>query len=215
MRRLSDREQRILAIGILVLLIAVVWLAVAAPILDGFSKRALEREQLLATYARNQRVLAALPIWRTQLDQQRRTAPIFAIQAPTPGQAGDQLRERLARTFAGAGVEVRAVQDLPSESRKGWVAARIDLRLTQTQLNAGLERLENEEPYVLVDYFAVAAERAFETGQSGPVDVRIDVSARYRPVGGPQGEGSDRRLPGAGGPGGDPGADSDAVAPAR
>jgi general secretion pathway protein M len=181
MRPLSDREQKLVALGLLVLAVAVIWLGLVSPILAGFGARALEREQLTAAYSRNQRIMAGFPVWRSQLDQQARDAGRFAILAPTPALASDLLRERLTRTFTALGAEITSVQDLAADAPKGWVAARIDLRLTEAQLKAGLERLENEEPYVLVDYFAVAAERAFETGRAGPVDVRIDVRSRHRP----------------------------------
>ena len=178
MRPLSDREQKLVAIGLLVLVLAVVWLGAVSPILAGFSERAQERERLMATYSRNQRVLAGFPVWRGQLDRQARDAGRYAILAPTDAAGSDLLRERLTALFTPLGAEITSVQDLAADARKGWVAARIDLRLTEAQLKTGLERLENEEPYVVVDYFAVAAERAFETGRAGPVDVRIDVSAR-------------------------------------
>jgi len=181
MRPLSDREQKLVALGLLVLAVALIWLGVISPILAGFEARAQERDRLTAAYSRNQRIMAGFPVWRSQLDQQAQDSGRYAILAPTPALASDLLRERLTRTFAAEGAEITAIQDLAADAPKGWVAARIDLRLTEAQLKTSLERLENEEPYVLVDYFAVAAERAFETGRAGPVDVRIDVRVRHRP----------------------------------
>ncbi|MGZ8406842.1 MAG: type II secretion system protein GspM [Caulobacteraceae bacterium] len=181
MRRLSPRERKLVAVGLLVLVLATAWIGIVAPIMGGFSKRAQERELLLAAYQRNQRVLGGINVWRADIARQRQNEGRFTILAPTEALAADLLKQRIARAFQTTGAEVRGVQDQQADARKGWVRVRADLRLTQDQLTAGLVRLENEEPYVVVDYFAVAAERAFETGRSGPVDVRIDVSARARP----------------------------------
>lgn len=178
MRRLNAREQKLVAVGLLVLLLAVVWLAVAAPILGGFAARQAERERLTDTYARNQRTLAGIAVWRAEIDQQRRTAAQFQIVAPSAPLAADLLRDRVARAFSAQGGQVKAVQDLPLTGRPGWVAVRADVRLTLAQLNAALARLENEPPLVRIDYFAVSAERAVETGREGPIELRIDVSGR-------------------------------------
>lgn len=181
MRSLSEREQKLLALGLLVAGIALVWLGIVSPLAGGFAARAEERERLTLLYGRNQRLIASTAAWRAQLDRQAGDQGRYAVAAPTETLAADLLRERIVREFAPLGAEIRSVQGLPTDNRKGWVAVRADLRLTLAQLDAGLARLENEEPYVVIDYFAVAAERAFETGRSGPVDVRIDVSARVRP----------------------------------
>ena len=64
MTMLNARERRVLAVGLLLALIAGIWLALVAPVLAGFRDRAHRREELLAQYKANQRLLASTPALR-------------------------------------------------------------------------------------------------------------------------------------------------------
>src|ERR1700731_2874418 len=97
MRTLSARESRLLAIGILVAVIAVVWLLLVNTVVEGFSDRAETRTTLLDTYVRNQRILSGISVWKAQLEEQRQSAGQFAITAPTEALAAEQLKNRLSR----------------------------------------------------------------------------------------------------------------------
>ncbi len=183
MRRLEARERRLIAVGLLVLAAALVWLAVAAPIIGGFSRRAETRRELLANYVRNRRLLGAIPAWRMQADEQRRTAAKFSIPAPGETLAAEALKERVARTVTAQGGAVQALSAQQADVAPGQVRVRADLQLTPSQLQESLRRLESEEPYVVVEHLSVAADQAFRTGRLGPMAVRLEVSALYRPAG--------------------------------
>jgi len=60
MRPLQPRERQIVAVGILILVIAIVWFGLVQPIIGGFISRAEERNDLLAAYQRNERVLTGI-----------------------------------------------------------------------------------------------------------------------------------------------------------
>ena len=183
MKPLNPRERRIVALGILVALLALVWLALVNPVLHGFSKRKEEREQLRATYVTGQRLLAAIPAWRMQAEQQRASAVRFSYAAPTDALASDLLRERIAQVVNARGGVLKAAQEIPADNAGGWVEVRADLQMTMNQLYESLKRLENEDPYVAIDSVSVVADEAFKTGHLAPMDVRIEVSAQFRPAG--------------------------------
>ena len=183
MRALSARERRLLALGILVAAVAGAWMLVIDPVVGGFIDRADEREELMDRYARNERLLGGVPLWRAQAREQARTAQKFAILAPTEALAGEALKARLAQLGGGTGA-VRAMQEIEQGVDPGWVRVRADLTLTLDQLYQGLVRLESGEPYVVVEYLAVNAHGALETGHLSPMDVRIEVSAPFRAAGG-------------------------------
>lgn len=180
MKPLSPRESRLVAIGILVALIAAIWLGVAEPLIDGFGERAETRATLLATYARNQRVLAGIPLWQAQLDQQRETASKFAIAAPTEALAAEQLKSRLTKMTNDMGGTLTSIQDIQDGVPNGFVRVRADVQMTLGQLYKSLARLESEEPYVVVESLSVVADRAAQTGHLGPMAVRVEVSAPVR-----------------------------------
>ena len=180
MRALLPRERKLVAIGLLVVVFAVLWLGVLSPLVSGFVERADERESLLMLYARNQRVLAGIPVWRAQAEEQRATASKFELTAPTEPLAAEALKSRLSKLTDDVGGTVEAVQDVQEDVPTGWIRVRADLQLTDGQLYKCLARLESEEPYVVVEYLSIAADRAFTTGHLGPMGVRIEVSAPVR-----------------------------------
>jgi general secretion pathway protein M len=183
MTRLTPRERRILAIGLLVGLLALVWLAAVAPVLGGFASRQQTRERLRTEYRTEQRLLAAIPAWRLQAERQRATSARFAYSAPTDALASDLLKERIARVANAQGGVLKAAQEIPADNAGGWVAVRADLQMTMNQLYETLTRLENEDPYVAIDSVSVVADEAFKTGHLAPMDVRLEVSAQFRPSG--------------------------------
>jgi general secretion pathway protein M len=183
MNRLTARERKLIALGLLCLVFAVVWFAVLAPLADGFARRAGERADLLARYERNQRLLDAMPVWRAQAETQKRNAASFAVFAPSQAQGQELLNQRLATAVTYDGGPPPTVQDVQADLPNGWIGARADVQLTLPQLESSLRRLESEEPYVVVERLSISAEQAFHTGHAGPVDVRLEVSAAFHPAG--------------------------------
>src|SRR5262249_47406238 len=88
------------------------------------------------------------------------------------------LRTRVAGIANGQGA-LAAFQPMEANVPPGWVRARADLHLTMDQLYQGLIRLERSEPYVVVEYLSVGADRALQTGHLAEMDVRIEVSAPF------------------------------------
>lgn len=181
MRPLASRERRLLALGILLAVVAVFWLAVLGPLIGGFFDRAQARRDLIATYQRNERVVRSLPRWRELAEAQRRTADRFAITAPNEQQAVEALKERILHLAAEDGYSVSAVQDLQANAAAGQVKVRADLLLSLRQLYASLRRLGAEGTYVVVEYISISADRAFATGHAAPLAVRLELSADWRP----------------------------------
>ena len=177
MRPLAQRERRLIALGVLLALVAVVVLGVIVPVFGGMAARALERGDLVATYQRNQRVLAGIPVWRAQAVEQKSTASKFGIIAPTQALAAEMLKQRINRMTNEEGGSVQTVSEVQGDTPEGWVKVRADLQLTMAQLYKSLARLESEAPYVVVGYLSVAADRAQKSGHAAPMDVRIEVSS--------------------------------------
>lgn len=180
MRPLEPRERQIVALGILVLAIVIVWFGLIQPVVGGFINRAEERSELTETYQRNAHVLAGISTWRQQAEQQSSTQSQFAIVAPTKVLAAENLKQRLTRMASAAGGSVQTISELPSEGGDDWVRVRVDMQLTMSQLYKSLTRLENEAPYVVVGYVSVVADRAVQTGHLATMDVRFEVSAPVR-----------------------------------
>jgi general secretion pathway protein M len=158
----------------------VIWFGAAAPLIFGFRDRDLERRQLIASSARNERLIAALPAWRAAAAADSRTAALFAILAPNEGLASEDLKEHLQRLAADQGFAIKAVQDQQADAGPGYVRLRMEATLTLTQFYAALRRLERESPYVVVNYLSISADRALVSGHAEPLDVRLEISAPWR-----------------------------------
>jgi general secretion pathway protein M len=182
MRPLTARERRLVAIGLLIAAAGLLWLGVIQPLVGGFFDRAAQRRQLEATFQRNERLIAALPAWRAAAEAQRRDAGRFAIAAPAEGLAVEALKERLQKLAADEGFALKGVEDLQADAAPGTVRMRADFTLTLTQLCETLRRLENEGAYVAIDYLSISANAAASSGRTGPLDVRLELSAAWRPA---------------------------------
>jgi len=179
MRPMSPRERRLVAVGVLVGAIGAAWLLVVGPIVGGFQAREDERQAVLERHERNQRLLSSVASLHETWAAQRRSSAAFRITAPSAGMAAEALKQKLVARLGEAGGVVTAAQEVRSDVRPGWVSVRADATLTLTQLNTCLRRIENEAPYIVVDYASISADEAFRTGRSSPLAVRLQISALH------------------------------------
>jgi general secretion pathway protein M len=177
--RLTPRERKLIALGILVAAIAALWLGLILPIAGGFAARAHERQDLLMSYRHGQRAMAGAAVWRAQAAVQRRDAGRWAILAPSSALASQALKQRLTGLIAAEGGQLKSVEDVQADVPQGQVRVRADLQLTMSQLTSSLKRLESEDNYVVIESVTVSADRAFQTGRAGPMEVRLELSAPW------------------------------------
>lgn len=178
MRALPLRQRQLIAAGLLLLALLLGYLLIVAPILSGFSDRAIEREQLLLTYQHNLRREASIPRIRRQAERQRTAARPFVLEARSLELARETLKERLENTLLAAGGDVRETAD--AEAPAGWAGARVTVRMELAGMLAALERMQRQTPYVIVRNLTVAADEALVTGRPSALDVQIDVVVPVR-----------------------------------
>lgn len=174
MRALNVRERKLIALGLLILLLALAWLLLVEPFIDGFSQRASQRDELRTTYVRNSRLINVIPAQRRRAESQVELKAQFLLIAPNATLARDRLRERMRADFAASGGEVTAVQDVPATpgTVRGWVQGRITL----PQLQALLGKIYATPPYLVVESLRVSADKAMETGHLDTLDVKLEAS---------------------------------------
>lgn len=177
MRALTASERQVVALALLALALMLAWALIVAPVRQGFRDRALQRESLLLTYARNERVIAMTRGYRLALREQRRTAGVYAIAAPGETEAAAALRERVLSLARAAGVGSASASETAAED--GWVAVRADLQLTLGQLETLLRALQNGRPPAIIRTLNISAERAAAAGQSDLIDARLEAAAPY------------------------------------
>lgn len=177
MRALSIRERKLVATGLLVAAMALAWLLLVAPVIDGFAQRAEQREQLRAAYVRNSRMINAIPQMRRRAENLGTVKSRFFVNAGNGAVARDRLRERLRRELAAAGGEVTAVQDVPASA--GTVRAWVQGRITYDRLVNLLVSLSDSTPYLVIESLRISADRALESGHLDMLDIRLEASVPY------------------------------------
>ena len=177
MTSLSQREQRLIAALILLLIVAAVWLLILAPLIDGFAERSATRQQLTETVERNDRLIASIPQLRRRIELQRPDRARLTVAAASRDSAGDLLRQRLQRSFEGAGASVSGLGE--SGTSGTWVGASVEGAVTLDQLIRVLEELQNQPPYLVVTGLTVVADRAFQNGKLDVMNVKVDVAVPY------------------------------------
>ena len=184
MRPLSARERRLVALGLLFLAMGLVWLILVGPLVGGFVDRDAQRKQLELTLQRNERLMAAISVWRSAAEAQQKSAPRFAIAAPSEQLAVEALKERLTKLATDEGFTLTGVEDLQADAAAGRVEIRADMTLSLTDSTDIVRRLNNEGGLCRcpTPHLSISADRAAAAGRSAPMDTRLDLSADWRPV---------------------------------
>ncbi len=177
MSSLSPRERRLVAVLLLVALVAGLIYGIALPIVDGFAARAEARSSLFETFVRDENAVAQIASVRRAAEAQRRDVARFRLAGGTAASAADGLKERVAAAITATGGSLRSVDDIAAAV--GSIRVRAEARLTTVQLVAVIAALDRGVPLLVVEALAVAADDAVQSGRSGPMDVRLEISGSY------------------------------------
>jgi Type II secretion system (T2SS), protein M len=180
MASLSLRERRLVAIALLLAVIAVLWLGILSPLIDGFSTRAEQRIQLQQQFVRNERQIATIAPMRRSIEQQRLGSADYRTPGDTVADATEALKERLGVVVTEGGGELRAIQDVSDQP--GWARVWAEARMELPQLIKTLTSVQNQPPYLAVNGVTVSADRALQSGKLDQMDVRIEVSSPIAPT---------------------------------
>jgi hypothetical protein len=173
----SSLIRRVIALGLLALVLAVAWFGVAAPIAQGFADRAARREQLAEDLSYGRQLVAARPLWRALRARQRGDVAAYAVVAPNASEAAQLSMDRIAGAIQQPGGLLTSLREQPAAP--GEARLRVEARLTLTQLVASLRLLEGQKPFVIIEGMSIATDPEASAGQSSPMEVRIDLAVPY------------------------------------
>lgn len=180
MRPLSPRESRLLAVLLLLAAIALVDVGAIAPLQDGFAARARQRQELLARYAANERLIGAIPRLSRAAAQRDRQLAGYMLAAPDGATAAGLLRDRLEAAATAVGGDFHGAEDIARPP--GMVATRAALRLSAAQLTQFLAIVENARPFVTIDSLSVSAADTLVTGKATTLDVTLEAAIADHPA---------------------------------
>jgi Type II secretion system (T2SS), protein M subtype b len=174
MTRLTQREQRLMAAGLLIVLVAIFLFLILLPLVSGFFTRADERAQMHGQWQRNERVISGISGWRRTAERQKRDAVLFAQAATSPAQARDLLRQQLAQRIAARGGALKQIQDGQSDEQRARLVA--EFRIGLPQLTRLLRDLQGSAPIAIAEKLRINANRTVEDGRLQPLDVRLELA---------------------------------------
>lgn len=181
--RLSARQQRWLALAILVVVVAVVAAVVFAPILllHRHYDEALESSsKRLETY---RRVAAQAPEYKKALEAMReKDARRFFLKNTAANLAGAELQELVRAAIEGNGGRISTSQNQSprDDGRFKQIGVTFQFFATTPNLQKILYAIETQQPYLLVDNLTLRPLNAFRgfrpaAGQEPEINVQLDV----------------------------------------
>jgi general secretion pathway protein M len=177
----TGRTGRSLALGLPVLVIAMLWLGVAMPLIEWHADRtaSLTRQSALAN--RMEALAVAVPALRQQAASvvASGTGEPALLEGDSDSTASASLQERLQAMFLQAGVQLNSVETVPGE--EAGTFRRIRLRLSFNAswpiLVALLKDLQLATPMLLVDELQVQPALHRISTAPGTFDVSCSVFA--------------------------------------
>lgn len=183
--RMSEGQQRALALALLLLSIGVVLALFVVPLLLLHQHYDEAIAGLSDRIARYQRVAAQAPEYRKALEGMReRDARRFLLKNTAPNLAGAELQELVRAAVEGNGGRITTSQNQAPKEDGRFRQIGVNLTFfTNTQnLQKILYAIETQKPYLLVESVTVRPLNGFRgyrppPGQEPEVNVQIDVAA--------------------------------------
>ena len=167
---------------LLLLLLALVWTAAAAPLLDWHADRAaaLQSRRILA--GRMALLAAALPELQRQAATAGAPVAVAVLEGGTDAVAGAELQQKVQDMAAAAGATLSSAELLPAEPAGSYrrVRLRITLRAPWPVLVALLDAVAGARPGMTVDDVQVHGTGGFIRASDAALDASWTVLA-FRP----------------------------------
>jgi len=177
----TGRAGQVLALGLTVLVLAVVWLGFVVPLVEWYNQRsdALAQQEVLAQ--RMEALVAALPAIQTQAKAVAAsgTGEAALLEGDSDNMASASLQERLQAMFAQAGVQLNSVETLPGEDTGPYrrIGLRVSFNASWPALTDLLKSMELATPSLLVDDLQVKPALHRVTTAPGSFDIQCSVFA--------------------------------------
>ena len=185
----TGRRGQALALGLALLVIAVIWLGAVAPALDWYGARAdqLSRQQTLA--ARMASIAATAPALQRLVARMDSAAPgpRTMLEGATDAVAGAALQQAVQDMAARTGATVTSAEVLPAETAGSY--RRIRLHVTATGPWPGIVALfgavAEAVPHMLVDDVSLRQSLALGAVDRHPLEASFTVIAFHAGPPGP------------------------------
>ncbi len=175
----SGRQGRVLAVGLVVVAVVVLWLGVLAPVFDFYGARADEVDALRARVTRGAALIEALPALTREAASADRTPTQAVLQGGSDAIAGATLQEQVQAMAAGANAQLTSIETLPGEQVGAYrrIGVRVELSAQLAVVTHLLAAVEQAQPSMLVDDIRLTATPVGPQNTQLPLDVAFTVYA--------------------------------------
>jgi len=181
---------RMLALGILIVLLLLVWEAGARPLIDWYGARADALAGERARFLRMEALVASLPALRKAVAAGEGSAPTALLDGASDAVAGASLQESVQRMAASLGANLASTEALPARQEGSYrrIGVRIALNARYDILVRLVAAIEQAAPSMLIDDLQMHGSRILlSTAQ--PLEASMTVIA-YRKGTAPGGAGA-------------------------
>ncbi|HET7880692.1 MAG TPA: type II secretion system protein GspM [Acetobacteraceae bacterium] len=175
----TGRPGQALALGMLLLALAALWLGVAMPLTDWYTERAAAMDQRAVLLGRMEALIAT----RASLAEQAKAVAAAGVgensllDGDSDSVASAALQELLQARFMQAGVQLNSVETLPGDDSGTYrrVRLRISFNASWPVLMAMLKEFEVARPALLIDELSVQPALHRISTAPGTFDVACSV----------------------------------------
>ena len=155
----TGRKGQLLALGLTILVLAVLWLGVVMPVIDWHGERADALVQKAALVQR----MEALVATRAAVQEQAKAVAAGGagetalLEGDSESVAGATLQELLQAMFMQAGVQLNSVETLPGDETGAYrrIRLRVSFNASWPVLMSLLKEFEVARPALLIDELSV------------------------------------------------------------
>jgi hypothetical protein len=175
----AGQRGQVLAGGLAVLALAVVWLGVVAPALDFYGSRQDQVDALRARTAREAALVEALPRLTKEAEMASRTPTRAVLAGNSDAIAGATLQEQVQTMASGANAQLTSIETLPGEQAGNYrrIGVRVELSAQLAVVIHLLAAIEQAQPSMLLDDIRLTATPVGPQNAQLPLDAAFTVYA--------------------------------------
>jgi general secretion pathway protein M len=175
----TGRQGRVLAVGLVVMVFAILWLGVLAPVFDFYAASADEVDALRARVTRGAALIEALPALTREAAIADKTPTQAVLQGGSDAIAGATLQELVQGMASSSNAQLTSIETLPGEQVGAYrrIGVRVELSAQLAVVTNLLAAIEQAQPSMLVDDIRLTATPVGPQNAQLPLDVAFTVYA--------------------------------------
>ncbi|HTZ70830.1 MAG TPA: type II secretion system protein GspM [Acetobacteraceae bacterium] len=183
----TGRNGRLLAVGLLIMALLVVWIGVVAPVVDWYSARAAQLSALNQRAAREAALIATLSTLKKDAAAATSQPTRAVLAGSTDAIAGASLQEQVQSMATNADAQLTSIETLPAEQVADYrrIGVRVEMNAQLPVVVALLKAVEEAQPSMLVDDIHLASTPV------GPMATQLPLDASFTVYGFRVGTGKD------------------------